>query len=290
MNYDTTPPGRTQAGNSEQSRTDRACLAAGEPLRLRLYLVKAKPSEQATTEAVDDYLKAILELSGPEEQRVTSNALAGHLDVRAASVTGMLQKLASQRPSFVRYEKHHGVRLTETGKRRALEILRHHRLLERFLHDVLDFSWDEVHDEAERLEHYISERLEDRIAAKLGDPAVDPHGHIIPEKDGLVANREEVALSKWPCGVPAVISSVSDRDSAALREMQRLGLVPGTVLIVDPGTRNASLLVRVGAKPPSRLRHELATEILVVRESLFDETVRIAPNRAGAFRRKLRQD
>src|SRR5258708_2819277 len=156
-----------------------------------------------TTEAVDDYLKAILELSGPGGHRVTSNALAGHLDVRAASVTGMLQKLASQKPSFVRYEKHHGVQLTGRGKRRAVEILRHHRLLERFLHDVLDYSWDEVHAEAERLEHYISERLEDRIAAKLGDPEVDPHGHVIPEKDGVVELREEVALSNWPCGVPA---------------------------------------------------------------------------------------
>lgn len=221
----------------------------------------------ATTEAVDDYLKAILELSGPEEQRVTSNALAGHLEVRAASVTGMLQKLALQKPSFVRYEKHHGVRLSETGKRRALEVIRHHRLLERFLHDVLDFSWDEVHEEAERLEHYISERLEDRIAAKLGDPVFDPHGHIIPEKDGVVAVREEVALSKWPCGVSAVISSVSDRDPAALREMKRLGLVPGTVLTVEPGTRSASLLVRTGTESPCRLSRELAAEILVVRQS-----------------------
>jgi DtxR family Mn-dependent transcriptional regulator len=229
--------------------------------------VKAKLLGPATTEAVDDYLKAILELSGPKEHRVASNTLAGHLDVRAASVTGMLQKLANQKPSFVKYEKHHGVRLTGMGKRRALEVLRHHRLLERFLHDVLDFSWDEVHEEAERLEHYISERLEDRIAAKLGDPVFDPHGHIIPEKDGVVAVREEVALSKWPCGVPAVISSVSDRDPAALREMKRLGLVPGTVLTVDPGTRNASLLVRTGCEPPCRLRHALAAEILVVPDS-----------------------
>src|SRR6266516_5529496 len=183
---------------------------------LILLLVETKRHAPATTESVDDYLKAILELSGPEEQRVTSNALAGHLDVRAASVTGMLQKLAAQRPSFVKYQKHHGVILTPMGKRRATEILRHHRLLERFLHDVLDFSWDEVHDEAERLEHYISERLEDRIAAKLGDPAVDPHGHVIPEKDGGFAVREEVALSKWACGVPAARSSVSDRDPAAL--------------------------------------------------------------------------
>jgi DtxR family transcriptional regulator, Mn-dependent transcriptional regulator len=221
----------------------------------------------STTEAVDDYLKAILELSGPAEQRVTGNALAGHLEVRAASVTGMLQKLANQRPSFVKYEKHHGVRLTEMGKRRALEILRHHRLLERFLHDVLDFSWDEVHDEAERLEHYISERLEDRIAAKLGDPDVDPHGHAIPEKDGAVTARDEVALSKWPCGVPAVISSVSDRNATALREMRRLGLTPGAALLVQPGRRKASLLVSIGGKQAFRVSHELASEILVLSES-----------------------
>jgi len=187
------------------------------------------------------------------------------LEILAASVTGMLQKLAGQRPSFVKYEKHHGVRLTEPGKRRALEIRRHHRLLERFLHDVLDFSWDEVHDEAERLEHYISERLEDRIAAKLGYPETDPHGHIIPEKDGAIAEREEIALSKWPCDVPAVIGSVSDRDPNALREMKRMGLVPGTSLTVEPGTRHASLLVRIGGKAPSRLSRELASEIGVIR-------------------------
>jgi len=216
-----------------------------------------------TTEAVDDYLKAILELSGPSAERVTSNALAVHLEVRAASVTGMLQKLAEQRPSFVKYEKHYGVRLSELGRRRALEIQRHHRLLERFLHDFLDFAWDEVHDEAERLEHYISERLEDRIAAKLGDPETDPHGHIIPEKDGMVAERREVPLSKWPCGVPAVISSVSDRDPQALREMKRMGLTPGTCVLVEPGTRLASLVVRVGGKEPLRLGRELASEIRV---------------------------
>jgi len=257
-----------------------AGLAAERLQRLILVLVETKRRAPATAESVDDYLKAILELSGPEEQRVTSNALAGHFDVRTASVTGMLQKLAGQRPSFIKYEKHHGVVLTEMGKRRATEILRHHRLLERFLHDVLDFSWDEVHDEAERLEHYISERLEDRIAAKLGDPDVDAHGHVIPEKDGVVAVRQEVALSKWPCGVPAVISSVSDRDPASLREMKRLGLTPGTGLLVDPGMRNASSLVRIGGRPPCRLRHELAAEILVVRERPSDETGNVTADRA----------
>jgi DtxR family Mn-dependent transcriptional regulator len=213
---------------------------------------------------VDDYLKAILELGGSEEERVTSNALAHHLGIRAASVTGMLQKLAAQKPPFVKYEKHHGVRLTAAGKMRALEVLRHHRLLERFLHDFLDYSWDEVHDEAERLEHFISERLEDRIAAKLGDPQTDPHGHPIPERSGTLPPREEVLLSRWACGVPAVISSVSDRDSAALREMTRLGLKPGVAITVETGTRNASLRVRVGDRADSvRLRQALASGISV---------------------------
>jgi DtxR family Mn-dependent transcriptional regulator len=148
---------------------------------------------------------------------------------------------------------------------RALEVLRHHRLLERFLHDVLGYSWDEVHDDAERLEHFISERLEDRIAAKLGDPETDPHGHLIPERNGGLPTRPEVALTKWACGVPAVISSVSDRDPSALREMERLGLRPGTVLTVETGTRSASLLIRIGAGPSAtRLNQRLADAISVV--------------------------
>ena len=166
----------------------------------RIDLVPTKG--RVSTESTDDYLKAILELSGPDGVRVASNAIAHHLAVRAASVTGMLQKLASLRPPFVKYEKHHGARLTEAGKCRALEVLRHHRLLERFLHDVLDYPWDEVHEEAERLEHFISERLEDRIAAKLGDPETDPHGHPIPEKDGVIAVRDEIALRNGRAGSP----------------------------------------------------------------------------------------
>jgi DtxR family Mn-dependent transcriptional regulator len=218
----------------------------------------------ANSESVDDYLKAILELSGAEDNRVTSNALAERLGIRAASVTGMLQKLAGERPSFVRYEKHHGVRLSASGKRRALEVVRHHRLLERFLHDVLDYPWDEVHEEAERLEHFISEKLEDRIAAKLGDPETDPHGHLIPEKNGAVKNREETALSKWACGVPAVVSSVSDKDPARLREMKRLGVIPGVRIVLDPGVRKASLLARIGSGVNAvRLSQRLAGKIWV---------------------------
>ncbi|MGH9430777.1 MAG: metal-dependent transcriptional regulator [Terriglobia bacterium] len=227
------------------------------------------------TESVDDYLKAILEMSGPEEKRVTSNALAQQLGVRAASVTGMVKKLAARRPSFVKYERHHGVRLTQAGRMRALEVLRHHRLLERFLHDSLGYTWDEVHEEAERLEHFISEKLEDRIAATLGDPPADPHGHLIPERSGTVAARAEVLLSNWACGVPAVISSVSDRESSRLRQMERLGLRPGVSIMVEAGVRNASLLVRIdGQTTAVRLSQDLAGGISVVGDAPATATLK----------------
>lgn len=217
------------------------------------------------TEAVDDYLKAILELSGPEEKRVTSNALAVRLGVRAASVTGMLQRLASQRPPLVLYEKHRGARLSLAGKRRAWEIVRHHRLLELFLHDVLKYSWDEVHDEAERLEHVISERFEDRVAAILGDPQIDPHGHAIPQKYGAASFSGEAPLLEWPPGIPAMISSVGDRDPAALRELERLKLLPRVNLTVEQKNPNASILVRIAGRPGRlRLSNELAGHVSVV--------------------------
>lgn len=214
---------------------------------------------------MDDYLKTIQDLSGPDEDSVTSNALAQALGVRAASVTGMLQKLAIHQPPLVKYEKHHGAKLTSHGKKRALEVLRHHRLLERFLHDVLGYAWDEVHEEAERLEHYISEKLEDRIAAKLGDPHVDPHGHLIPERSGAMLERQEVNLLKWACGVPAVVSSVSDRDPCELREIERIGLKPGVAITVKAGIRNASLLVHLGGEQkPVRLNQQVAGRISVL--------------------------
>jgi Mn-dependent DtxR family transcriptional regulator len=139
------------------------------------------------TESVDNYLKAIFALGGIEEERVTSTALAERLGVAPASITNMLQKLASASPPLVQYERHKGVRLSSAGRRRALEIVRHHRLLEAFLYEVLDYPIEEVHDEAERLEHFISERLEERIDVKLGRPKFDPHGHCIPALDGQMA-------------------------------------------------------------------------------------------------------
>ena len=245
-------------------------------------IVAAKPISPATSESVDDYLKAILELGGAEESRVTTNALAGRLQVRTPSVTGMLQRLASERPALVLYEKHRGVRLTASGKRRAWELVRHHRLLELFLHHVLKYSWDEVHEEAERLEHFISERFEDHVAAILGDPEIDPHGHVIPQKYEAGVFRDEVPLVRWPVRTPAVITSVSDRDASALRELERLGLTPGVAVSIEPKTSAGSLAVRIAARPdPIRLSNDLAGCILVAPASLPESRPRPDGSDAG---------
>jgi DtxR family transcriptional regulator, Mn-dependent transcriptional regulator len=232
-------------------------------LYLRYYWIVAAKPIASTSESVDNYLKTLLELGGAEDERVTTNALAERLGVRTPSVTGMLQRLAAQRPPLIQYEKHRGARLTAAGKRRAWELVRHHRLLELFLHDVLKYSWDEVHEEAERLEHFISERFEDRVAAILGDPEIDPHGHLIPAKHRAGIFRDEIALTDWPAGIPAVISSVSDRSPAALRDIDRMGLRPGVVVNIVR-TSAAACLVRSGDNEPVRLSHELAGCILVV--------------------------
>jgi DtxR family Mn-dependent transcriptional regulator len=228
-------------------------------------IVAAKLLPLATSESVDDYLKAILELGGEEELRVTTNALAERLNVRTPSVTGMLQRLASERPALVLYEKHRGVRLTAAGKRRAWELVRHHRLLELFLHDVLKYSWDEVHEEAERLEHFISERFEDRVAAILGDPEIDPHGHLIPQKHESGVFRDEVLLIRWPVRTPAIISSVSDRSASSLRELERLGLRPGVAVNIQQRNSAGALALSVGSAPgPVRLSDDLAHCVRVV--------------------------
>ena len=143
-------------------------------------------SRGRNSESIDDYLKAIHTLGGDERRRVGGSELAARLLVAPASVTNMLQKLASEPKSLVDYKRGEGVRLSSAGRRRALEIVRHHRLVETFLFKMLDYPIDDLHDEAERLEHFISETFEERIAAKLGNPTSDPHGHCIPALDGTM--------------------------------------------------------------------------------------------------------
>jgi DtxR family transcriptional regulator, Mn-dependent transcriptional regulator len=202
----------------------------------------------AGSEAVDDYLKAIFQLSGKPERQVSSTEIAVHLTITAASVTNMLQKLAAQQPSLVVYKKHHGVKLSKAGKKRALEIIRHHRLIETFLHKVLDYPWDEVHQEAERLEHFISERFEERIAAKLGHPEFDPHGHAIPGLDGSLPSDELQALSELRPGQAAKVFSVSDKDPEMLRYLADQGIRPGVKLTLsDQLPFKGAYQVRIGA-------------------------------------------
>ena len=195
---------------------------------------------------MDDYLKAIFELSGPAGEAATSNAIAQRLGVSAPSVTGMLQKLSTGRRPCITYQKHRGARLTNEGRKRALRIIRRHRLVELFLCQVLGYSWDEVHQEAERLEHFISEKLEERIAQKLGNPEFDPHGDIIPGKDGTLPERKTMALAAVPPGSSVIVSSVSDRDPEMLRYLERIGLTPNRLLVViDHGPFEGPTTVRL---------------------------------------------
>jgi len=219
----------------------------------------------AASEAIDDYLKAIFELSGREERQVSSTEIAAHLEISGASATNMLQKLAALDPPLVVYKKHHGVHLSKAGRRRALEIIRHHRLLETFLHLVLGYPWDEVHEEAERLEHFISERFEERIAAKLGHPEFDPHGHAIPALDGTLPTNEPQSLSRLKPGQSARVASVSDKDPEMLRYLARQGIRPGVKLtLTEQLPFQGAFHVRVGTqKKAALLSHPLAEAIAV---------------------------
>jgi DtxR family transcriptional regulator, Mn-dependent transcriptional regulator len=229
-------------------------------------LPEAKPTASPTgSEAVDDYLKAIFQLSGREERQVSSTEIAAHLAITPASVTNMLQKLAAVTPPMVVYEKHYGVRLAKAGKKRALEIIRHHRLIETFLHKILDYPWDEVHQEAERLEHFISERFEERIAAKLGHPEFDPHGHAIPALDGSLPGSESLALVQLHPGQTARVASVSDKDPEMLRYLATQGIRPGVALtLTERLPFQGAYQIRIGRSPkPALLSEPLAAAISV---------------------------
>ena len=206
----------------------------------------ARPKPNPNSESVDNYLKAILLLGGPEENRVTSNALARRLSVAPASVTNMLQKLAASSPPLVEYERHRGVLLSPAGRKRAVEVVRHHRLIETFLYEVLDYPIDEVHEEAERLEHFISERFEERIAAKLGHPKIDPHGHCIPEMDGAMPRQNSIQLTDAVQEGVYVVDSVSDRNARTLKLLKDNGIAPGVKLRLRESPSITGYAVSVG--------------------------------------------
>jgi DtxR family transcriptional regulator, Mn-dependent transcriptional regulator len=198
--------------------------------------------------SIQDYLKNIYELTENGESASTT-ALAKKLNVSAPSVTGMIQKLASADPALVEYQKHQGVTLTREGKKVALEVIRHHRLLEAWLVQTLGYSWDEVHEEAEKLEHVISEDFEGRIAAAMGHPGRDPHGELIPTADLKMPSDDSTPLSVLRPGQSAIVQSVKAADSDLLRYLSGLGLVPGTEIEVrEYSPFDHNLTVKVGRK------------------------------------------
>lgn len=186
---------------------------------------------QTLTESVEDYLKTIYELVSLHG-RASTTQIAEVLDVRPASVTGMIQRLAGTDPPLVVYEKHRGALLTPKGEKAALEVIRHHRLLERFLYEILDFSWDKVHEEAHRLEHVISDEFEERMAVVLGNPTYDPHGDPIPSRDLTLPSCTNLSLHDLRVGQSAIVKRVPDTDSALLCHLADKGVVPGTCLEV----------------------------------------------------------
>jgi DtxR family transcriptional regulator, Mn-dependent transcriptional regulator len=194
------------------------------------------------SESAQDYLKAIWKLEQTGDMSTT--ALADALGVSPASATAMLKKLATL--GLVNHERYHGATLTPAGERMALEVVRHHRLLELYLMEALGLTWDQVHEEAERLEHHLSDELESRIDRALGFPTRDPHGDPIPSPELLLQSDEMVCLSDLEAGSMTVVRRVPDGDPELLRYLATLGLVPAEeVKIVDRAPFDGPVTVEV---------------------------------------------
>ncbi|HEY2326840.1 MAG TPA: metal-dependent transcriptional regulator [Gaiellaceae bacterium] len=207
--------------------------------------LSAQPHEAELSAAVQDYAKAIY-LAGAEGRRsVSTTMLAARLNVRPASVSGMVKKL--QALGLAEHEPYRGVRLTERGTLVALEVVRHHRLLELYLVESLGMTWDEVHAEAEVLEHFLSDQLETLIAEKLGNPTLDPHGDPIPAADLTITREETRTLADLEPGERATLVRVSDSDPEMLRFLAGIGITPGKKLqLVERQPFGGPLYVRVG--------------------------------------------
>jgi DtxR family Mn-dependent transcriptional regulator len=200
--------------------------------------------DEGFSEAIEDFLKAVYMLQ-QEQDRVQTSTLAETLKITAPSTTEMAKKLAKAR--LIEHEPYHGMRLTPAGERIALEIIRHHRLVELFLVRALDYTWDEVHEEAERLEHAISERLAHRMAEFLGNPRYDPHGDPIPSPEGDVYPRDLTPLAEWPLEQPGLVASVRDQSPDMLRYLSQKGLVVGVqVQVIARDPFDGPVALRVG--------------------------------------------
>jgi len=196
------------------------------------------------SQAVEDYLKAVFEVQR-DHGKVATTVLAERMGVAPASATGMIKKLAALK--LVRHNPYQGVMLTRAGEKMALEVLRHHRLLELYLKEALGYTWDRVHEEACRLEHVISEEFEDKIFEVLGRPTRDPHGEPIPTKDGKMPTVDHEPLSDLQPGATGIISQVSKSDPEMLRYLGARGLIPeATVEVVEKAPFEGPLTVRTG--------------------------------------------
>jgi DtxR family Mn-dependent transcriptional regulator len=223
-------------------------------------MTSAADELQQITPVVEDYLKAIYNLA-QESGQVRTVPLSEALNVKPASVTAMLKTLAELK--LVEYEPYYGVTLTEAGEKIALEVIRHHRLIELYLVEALGFSWDEVHEEAEALEHVISEKLEERIAAYLEHPTLDPHGDPIPTLDGTVPESSTLCLADLPPKAKVRVVRVCDQHAERLRYLAELGLVPGArVQVTGSAPFDGPVSVRV-AGAIHALDKRLAQTILV---------------------------
>jgi DtxR family Mn-dependent transcriptional regulator len=212
------------------------------------------------SQAIEDYLKTIYELQCTEGP-VGTSLLAEGMGVTPASVTGMIKKLAEMK--LVVHEPYQGVRLTKAGQKIALEVLRHHRLIERFLAEALGVPWDRVHEEAHKIEHVISEDLEERMDAMLGHPTTDPHGAPIPHPDGTIDESANTRLAELKVGQSAVVAEVSDHDPALLRYLGELGLYPRSAVAVKAVAPFDGLMtVQIGNKQHA-LSRVVANEIFV---------------------------
>ena len=212
------------------------------------------------TQEREDYLKAIYKLQA-HESPVRTTAIAEALGVEPASVTGVIKRLADLH--LLNYERYRGVTLTEAGEKIALEVIRHHRLIELYLTEALGYSWDEVDAEAEHLEHAISEQFEERIAALLGHPELDPHGSPIPTKDGDIQANKDIPLSELVVGQQAVISRVNDDDPDLLRYLADLNLRPQMgVEVVEVAPFGGPVHIRIG-KSTHALGADAAAQVFV---------------------------
>lgn len=218
---------------------------------------------QHFSSSIGDYLKAIWQLVGGGV--ASTSEVSEQLSVAPASVTRMLGRL--QEMNLVRYERYRGASLTEKGRTEALRLVRRHRLIETFLLEHLEYSWQEVHDEAERLEHAVSDRFTERLAAFLGNPDYDPHGDPIPTEEGVLAQDDSFRLSDADSGQRVRISQVSDESAATLDYLGERGLVPGRLLLVRE-VRDLDAVVTVEDEDgkPHSLGESLAHSISVVGE------------------------